>query len=152
MEYMRLGELLIAAGAITQEQLERGMELQKKSRERLGTALIKNGIITEAQLIEALQMQLGIEFIDLTKVTIPTDMAQALPRNLAKQHNVVPVRMEKDTLYLAMSDPLNFFATGEIKKVVRKRIVPMVATASGVEHAIQVLYSNEGAAKAIERT
>ena len=152
MEYMRLGELLIAAGAITQEQLERGMELQKKSRERLGTVLIKNGIITEAQLIEALQMQLGIEFIDLTKVTIPTDMAQALPRNLAKQHNVVPVRMEKDTLYLAMSDPLNFFATGEIKKVVRKRIVPMVATASGVEHAIQVLYSNEGAAKAIERT
>ena len=152
MEYMRLGELLIAAGAITQEQLERGMELQKKSRERLGTALIKNGIITEAQLIEALQMQLGIEFIDLTKVTIPTDMAQALPRNLAKQHNVVPVRMEKDTLYLAMSDPLNFYATGEIKKVVRKRIVPMVATASGVEHAIQVLYSNEGAAKAIERT
>ena len=150
MEYMRLGELLIAAGAITQEQLERGMELQKKSRERLGTALIKNGIITEAQLIEALQMQLGIEFIDLTKVTIPTDMAQALPRNLAKQHNVVPVRMEKDTLYLAMSDPLNFYATGEIKKVVRKRIVPMVATASGVEHAIQVLYSNEGAAKAIE--
>ena len=128
------------------------MELQKKSRERLGTALIKNGIITEAQLIEALQMQLGIEFIDLTKVTIPTDMAQVLPRNLAKQHNVVPVRMEKDTLYLAMSDPLNFYATGEIKKVVRKRIVPMVATASGVEHAIQVLYSNEGAAKAIERT
>ena len=52
MEYMRLGELLTAAGAITQEQLERGMELQKKSRERLGTVLIKNGIITEAQLIE----------------------------------------------------------------------------------------------------
>ncbi|MBQ6207395.1 MAG: hypothetical protein IJK52_09975 [Oscillospiraceae bacterium] len=50
MEYMRLGELLTAAGAITQEQLERGMELQKNSRERLGTALIKNGIITEAQL------------------------------------------------------------------------------------------------------
>ncbi len=150
MQVMRLGELLIAAGAITKEQLERGMELQKTSRSRLGTVLIENGIITEAQLIEALQMQLGIEFIDLTKVTIPTDMAQALPRNLAKQHKVVPVRMEKDTLYLAMSDPLNFFATGEIKKAVRKKIVPMVATAAGVEHAIQVLYSNEGAAKAIE--
>ncbi len=147
---MRLGELLVAAGAITEDDLRRGMELQKESKDRLGTVLIANGIITEAQMIEALQMQLGIEFIDLSKVSISTDMAQALPKNLARQHHVVPVRMEKDVLYLAMSDPLNFFATGEIKKAVRKKIVPLIATQEGVDHAIQILYSNEGAAKAIE--
>ena len=147
---MRLGELLVAAGAITEEDLRRGMELQKESKDRLGTVLIANGIITEAQMIEALQMQLGIEFVDLSKVSISTDMAQALPKNLARQHHVVPVRMEKDVLYLAMSDPLNFFATGEIKKAVRKKIIPLIATQEGVEHAIQILYSNEGAAKAIE--
>ena len=150
MAYKRLGELLVAAGTITEEELEKGLALQKGSKERLGTVLIKNEIITEDKLIEALQMQLGIEFIDLTKVNIPTELAQVVPRNIAKQYQVVPVKVIKDELYLAMSDPMNFYAIEEVRKAVRKKVVPMVATAAGVERAIQVLYSNEGAAKAIE--
>ena len=150
MAYRRLGELLIAAGTITEEELNRGLALQKGTKDRLGTVLIKNGIITEDDLIEALQMQLGIEFIDLTKVNIPIEMAQAVPKNIAKQYQVVPVKIVKGELYLAMSDPLNFYAIEEVRKAVRKKVVPMVATLSAVEHAIQVLYGNEGAAKAIE--
>ncbi len=110
MAYKRLGELLIAAGTISEEELERGLALQKGTKDRLGTVLISNGIITENQLIEALQMQLGIEFIDLTKVNIPTELAQVLPKNIAKQYQVVPVKVVKDELYLAMSDPMNFYA------------------------------------------
>ena len=150
MAHMRLGELLIAAGTITQEELEKGLALQKGSKQRLGAVLISNGIITEEELIEALQMQLGIEFIDLTKVNIPIELAQVLPKNIAKQYQVVPVRIVKDECYLAMSDPLNFYAIEEVRKAVRKKVVPMVATAAAVERAIMVLYGNEGAAKAIE--
>ncbi|MGN0466948.1 MAG: GspE/PulE family protein [Lachnospiraceae bacterium] len=150
MAYKRLGELLIAAGTITEEQLRRGLELQKGSKDRLGTVLISNGIITENQLIEALQMQLGIEFIDLTKVNIPTELARVVPKNIARQYQVVPVKSVKDELYLAMSDPMNFYAIEDVRKAVRKKIIPMVATVSAVEHAIQILYGNEGAAKAIE--
>lgn len=150
MAYRRLGELLIAAGTITEEELNRGLALQKGTKERLGTVLIKNGIITEDNLIEALQMQLGIEFVDLTKVNIPIEMAQAVPKNIARQYQVVPVKIVKGELYLAMSDPLNFYAIEEVRKAVRKKVVPMVATVSAIEHSIQVLYGNEGAAKAIE--
>ena len=150
MAYKRLGELLLAAGTLTEEELNRGLKLKEGTRDRLGTVLISNGIITETQLIEAMQMQLGIEFIDLTRYPIPTELAQAMPKNLARQYQVVPVRMVKDELYLAMSDPMNFIAIEEVRKAVRKKIVPMVATAAGVEHAIQTLYSNENAAKAIE--
>ena len=150
MAYKRLGELLLAAGTLTEEELQRGLKLKEGTRDRLGTVLISNGIITETQLIEAMQMQLGIEFIDLTRYPIPTELAQAMPKNLARQYQVVPVRMVKDELYLAMSDPMNFIAIEEVRKAVRKKIVPMVATAAGVEHAIQILYSNENAAKAIE--
>ena len=150
MAYKRLGDLLIAAGAITEEELNKGLARQKETKERLGTALINSGIITEDELIEALTMQLGVEFIDLTKVNIPTELAQTLPRNIAKQYQVVPVRVVKDELYLAMSDPMNFYAIEEVRKAVRKKVVPMVARSEAVEHAIQVLYSNEGAAKAIE--
>ena len=150
MAYMKLGELLIAAGTITQEELDRGLELQKGTKDRLGDVLIKNKIISEDEFIQALQMQLGIEFIDLTKLNIPTELAQMLPKNIAKQHQVVPVRAVKDELYLAMSDPLNFYAIEEVRKAVRRKIVPMVATKSAIEHSIQVLYGNEGAARAIE--
>ena len=150
MAYKRLGELLVAAGTISEEQLGKAIELQKGTKDRLGTLLISSGIITENQLIEALQMQLGIEFIDLTKVNIPVEMAPTVPKNIAKQYNVVPVKIVKDELYLAMSDPLNFYAIEEVRKAVRKKVVPMVATASAIDHAIQILYGNEGAAKAIE--
>ena len=150
MAYKRLGELLVTAGTITEEELARGLALQKDTKERLGTVLISNNIITEEKLIEALQMQLGIEFVDLTKVNIPTELAQALPKNIAKQYQVVPVRTVKDELYLAMSDPMNFYAIEEVRKAVRKKVVPMVAMAAAVDRSIQVLYGNEGAAKAIE--
>jgi len=148
--YRRLGELLLAAGTISEEELERGLALQKGTKDRLGTVLINSGIITENQLIEALQMQLGIEFIDLTKINIPTELAQALPKNIAKQYQVVPVRTYKDEFYLAMSDPMNFYAIEEVRKAVRKKVIPMVATAAAVERSIAILYGNEGAAKAIE--
>ena len=150
MAYRRLGELLLAAKTITEEELQRGLELQKQTKQRLGTALISSGIITEEDLIEALTMQLGIEYVDLTKISIPTELAQLLPKNIAKQYQVVPVKAVKDELYLAMSDPMNFYAIEEVRKAVRKKVVPMVATAKAVEHSIQVLYGNEGAAKAIE--
>ena len=150
MAYKRLGELLLAAGTLTEEELNRGLKLKEGTRDRLGTVLISNGIITETQLIEAMQMQLGIEFIDLTRYNIPTELAQAIPKNLARQYQVVPVRIVKDEIYLAMSDPMNFIAIEEVRKASRKKVVPMVATAAGVEHAIQILYSNENAAKAIE--
>ena len=150
MAYKRLGDLLIAAGTITPEELDMGLQRQKETKERLGAALISAGSITEAELIEALRLQLGIEYIDLSKTTIPISMAQVVPKNIAKQFQVVPVRMERDELYLAMSDPMNFYAIEEVKKAVRKKIVPMIATTEGVEHAILVLYGNEGAARAIE--
>lgn len=150
MAYKRLGDLLIAAGTITPEELDMGLQRQKETKERLGAALISAGIITEAELIEALRLQLGIEYIDLSKTTIPISLAQVVPKNIAKQFQVVPVRMERDELYLAMSDPMNFYAIEEVKKAVRKKIVPMIATTEGVEHAILVLYGNEGTARAIE--
>ena len=147
---VRLGDLLISAGLITQEQLEEGLRLQKGTGKRLGTVLQEHGFITESDVIEALQMQLGIEFIDLSKVNIPTELVQTVPKNIAKQYSVVPVKRVRDELYIAMSDPLNFYAIEEVRKASRLKVVPMVAMSSAIDRAIAVLYGNEGAAKAIE--
>ncbi len=150
MEYMRLGDILIGTGAITEEQLQHALEVQKTTHERLGTVLIDEGIINEQRLIETLELQLGIDFIDLSKVHIPVEMAQLVPRNIARRHGVVPVRLVKDELTLAMSDPLNFVALEEVRTATRKRILPKIATAAAVSRAISTLYGNEGAARAIE--
>ena len=148
--YMRLGDLLISAGVIRPEQLNDALAIQKQTRERLGDVLINNGIITEQQLIEALQMQLGVDFVDLTAVSIPLELARFVPRSIAKKYCVVPVKLQKDELYVAMSDPLNFEAQEEIKSASHKQVVPMIATRRAVEQAIATLYGNEGTARAIE--
>ena len=103
MAYMRLGDLLIAAGTITRQQLDDALTLQKQTGERLGDVLIENGTITERQLIDALQMQLGVDFVDLTAVSIPVELAKYVPRTIARKFCVVPVKLIKDELYLAMS-------------------------------------------------
>ncbi len=150
MAYMRLGDLLTSVGLITPEQLQYALEAQKTSHKRLGTVLIEEGIISEQHLIETLEMQLGIDFIDLSKVHIPMELAQLLPRSIAKRHSVVPVRLVKDELVLAMADPLNFVAIEDVRAATRKRVQPRIATAAAVDRAIATLYGNEGAARAIE--
>ncbi len=149
MRTKRLGDMLIELGLLTEEQLNQALEYQSKETDRLGTILIKHNFITEKQLIDALRMQLGIEYIDLTKVDITPEMSQYVPKKLAKQMNIVPVRLVKDQLFLAMADPLNFVALEEAQRTSKKRIVPMIASEPAVKHAINVLYGNEGAAQAM---
>ena len=150
MAYMRLGDLLVASGTITGQQLERALALQKETKQRLGDVLIQNGFITEAQLIDALRVQLGVDFVDLTAISIPVELAQYVSRNIAKKYCVVPVKLVRNSLYLAMSDPLDFVAQDEVKTASRKRIIPMIATRKAVEQAISRLYGNEGTARVIE--
>lgn len=150
MAYFKLGDLFVNIGLITQEQLDEALKYQKGTGKRLGSVLIELGIVTERQVIEALQIQLGIEFIDLSNTVIPAEMAHILSKNIAKKHNVVPVRTAKDTLYLAMSDPMNFVAIEDVKRATRKKVIPIIATEDAVERAIMTLYGNESAAKAIE--
>lgn len=150
MAYKRLGDLLLSSGLINHEQLEQALVQQKIEKKRLGSVLIDSGVISETQLIEALKMQLGIEFVDLSKQNIPAELSYLFTLNIAKRYNVVPVNVVNDELYLAMSDPLNFVAIESVKTATRKRVIPMIATEDAVERAIATLYGNEGAARAIE--
>lgn len=149
-KYNRLGDMLIAAGVITKEQLQQALEIQSGSGERLGTVLRENGFVTEKQLIETLMNQLGVEYVDLNSMSIPAEMAQILPKNVAKKHMVVPVRATRTEIYLAMADPLNFVAMEEVRAITRRQVISMIATSSAVERAVQNLYSNQGALRAIE--
>lgn len=152
MKYWRVGDLLVSSGVITEEQLEQALAKQRSdgTGKRLGTVLIETGVITENQLIESLQLQLGVDFIDLNNTAIPPEMASLLPKKLAKKHMVVPVKVVHNELYLAMVDPLNFITIEEVEAATRKKVIPVIATNAAMERAVMNLYSNEGAARAIE--
>ncbi len=149
-KYVRLGDLLVKGGCITAGQLEQALELQRGSGERLGEILKKHGFITEQQLIDTLMSQLGVEFVDLNSFSIPPEMAQLLPKNVAKKHMVVPVKATRAEVWLAMADPLNFMAIEEAGAVTHRRVIPVIAASAAVERAVQNLYSNQGAMQAIE--
>ncbi len=150
MKYIRLGDLLVKSGTITQAQLEEALALQSGSGKRLGTVLQEQGFITEGQLIDTLMDQLGVEFIDLNGYSIAPELAQVVPKSIAKKYLVVPVRVTRTDIQVAMADPLNFVAIEEVRAVTRRRVVPLIATAAAVERAVQNLYSNQGAMQAIE--
>lgn len=150
MKYIKIGDLLVKSGAITQAQLEQALALQSSTGERLGEVLQNHGFITEKQLIDTLMSQLGVEFIDLNNYNLPPEMAQLLPKNIAKKHMVVPIQASRTDIHLAMADPLNFVAIEEVQAVTRRRVLPYIATKAAVERAVQNLYSNQGAMRAIE--
>ncbi len=149
-KHMRLGDLLMKSGLITEEQLNDALVLSKESGKRLGTVLVEHGMIKEMQLIHALTAQIGVEYIDLNSYEIPADMARLLPKGIAKKYLVVPVKATRTDIYLAMADPLNFVAIEEVGAATRRHVVPMITTEAAVTRAVQNMYSNQGAARAIE--
>ena len=149
MRQKRLGDMLISQDLLTEEQLSEALLKQRESKERLGTVLIKEGYISETQLIEALKNQLGIDYIDLNNYNIDPEMARYIPKAFAKSAAVVPVKIMKDSLFLAMEDPLNFMAIEQAGNTSKKKIIPMIASAASVSHAINILYENVGVAEAM---
>ena len=150
MAYKRLGEILTSAGIISQEQLDNALAQSKITKKRLGEELVAEQVLSERDLIDVLTVQLGIDFIDLTRTEIPTALAQYVSKNVAKKYLVVPVRQQGDTLYLAMQDPLNYKAVEEVRASSRKRVIPMIATRNAIEYAINMLYGNESVSRAID--
>jgi len=151
MKNKRLGEMLLDVGAITEQQLDEALQVQKESGKRLGQVLIEEHYITENDLIETLRLQLGIDFVDLNKSKIDPSLTQYVPRAMARQYRIVPVKLIGDRLYIAMEDPLNFRAIEAVKEATKKRVTPMIAYSNAVSRALSVLYENEGAAMAIEQ-
>lgn len=150
MAYKRLGEILVAAGEIDEESLQKYLEQGKREGKRLGEMLVSNGILTERQIIDVLKLQLGMDSVELSKASIPTALAQLVPKNIARQYNVVPVKREGATLYVATNDPLDFKALEAVRKSSGSRCIPLLATKSGIERAIATLYGNESVNRAID--
>lgn len=149
MAYKRLGDMLVSIGLLSENDLAAALDMQRKSGKKLGTVLLEGGFIKQQQLFNALERQLGVDYVDLNTITPDPGLARVLPRSIAKKYSVVPVRIDSGTLYIAMDDPLNFVAIEAVKAATRRKVVPMIATTEGVERAIANLYGSEDTERAL---
>jgi len=135
----RLGDLLVESGVITNEQLEFALTNKTKA-EKLGDFLIKENILTEQQLIEVLEFQLGIPHIHLNQYSISPDLLQLVPAELAKRTNIIPIRREKNKLFIAMADPMDYFAIEEVRMATGCQIETSIAAKDDLYRTLTKYY------------
>lgn len=140
MKRKRLGDLLIETGLITQQQLMKALEMQKKSGNRLGKVLSDLNYVSENAMIQVLEFQLGVPHVDLSNQSIPPEIAALIPVALAERHQIIPIKKNGKKITLAMVDPTNFFAIDDIRMVSGCEVEPVIATEKDVLRAIREAY------------
>jgi type IV pilus assembly protein PilB len=136
----RIGDLLVEAGVLSEENLQKALQQQKHLKMKLGDVLISQNYITEQQLIEVLEFQLGIPHVQLFRQKIDPKIVHLVPQKLAEQHVLLPLRAEGNQLVVAMADPLDYFALDELRMITGYRISPVIASKAELERAIKRFY------------
>ncbi len=147
----RLGELLLEVGLISSSQLEAALSFQKQKGVRLGKALVELKFVTEEQLVEALEFQLGIPKVDLSRVVVSPEIIALVPQQLARRHQMIPIRRTGKKLVVATSDPFNVVGVDDLRQVTGLEVELVLATESELTEALNRHYGVKGAAEAVLR-
>jgi len=142
----RLGDLLVADGLLTQDQLHKALGEQRGSTEKLGSILIRLGFINEEQLIGFLSRQYGVPSITLSQLEIDPEVLKLVPAAIAKKYEVLPVRKMGNSLALAMADPTNVFALDDISFMTNLQVLPLVASQTAIKKSIDRNYESKAEA------
>ena len=146
----RLGELLIDAGVIGEDQLAHALASSPPG-ERIGQTLLRLGMVDELEVAHALASQLGLEFVDLTGTTPHPLAVDRVPSRLAERHQLVPLSFDDGLLTIAMADPADVVALDDIRVVSGVRgIRRLSAAASDVERLRRRAYRADAQQDAID--
>jgi len=142
---IRIGDLLVKAGVITDLQLRAALAEQQQWGGKLGDILVRMEFLTEEVLVRALSKQTGIPRADLTG---PGDRAALalIPPDVAEEFGLVPMHLKDEgrTIVVAMSDPLNLGVTDHLRSLTSaKKIEAQLAGASAIRTAISRWYRGE---------
>ena len=122
---IRIGDLLIDYGHITETELEEALKRQKGSSRKLGQVLIDMGLVSQAQILDVLADQLQIPQVDLRRYQFDPNVAKQLPETLARRFRALPLSEGRDGILVAMADPTDIFAQDEIARSLGQR--PQIA-------------------------
>jgi len=136
----RLGELLVEAGLLSEQELTRALTEQRTRRGKLGDMIVALGLASETDIAQVLSMQLGITLIDLQNTPVEPQAIELIGEKVARKHLIVPVAIEQKELHIAMADPLSFEAFEDVRFASGYTIKPFLATRTDILWAIDQHY------------
>lgn len=141
----RLGDLLLEAGLLKDEQLKAALNEQRKWGGRLGRTVVELGFVTETAIAEVLAKQLELPVIDLDLAAIPDEAPKWLRIDICERYGVFPVSIDRSarTITVATSDPTNIDHLNAVQFATNLKVLPTVATATAIERAIRKHYFGE---------
>lgn len=137
----RMGEILVAAGIITERQLGEALQQQQSAWNRhLGAILVDLGYATEEAIAQVLAKQTDCEFVDVRSTVVEPLALRFVSSHLARHHTCIPIALEGNVLTVAMANPLDLIALDDLRLASNRRVKPVVGAASAINAAIHRQY------------
>jgi type IV pilus assembly protein PilB len=136
----RLTEILIKNKLISQEQLNKSLEEQKRRGGTLSEIIIALKFIKESDLISVLSEGLNFPLIDLKRFKLDPEIVKLIPREIAKRYGIIAISKIGDIITLAMADPLNIFAIDHVEALTGYKINPIISPNQDITQAIESSY------------
>ena len=150
-ERKRLGEILLEAGLVTEEQIQKALELQKGTGMKLGEILTREGFVADEQIMKVIETQFGIQYIDITKVYIDAEAVKMVPEELCRKYTIVPIEVMNGEITLAMKDPLDYYAIEDIKLFIVLPIKPVISSEAAILATVEKYFGKQTAEKAVQQ-
>ena len=142
---LRIGDLLVGEGLISQDQLEQALIEQRSSGARLGYVLVKLGFVLEIEITKMLARQYHVPAVDLSRFEVDEKIIKLVPSDVALKHTVLPLKRDGRSLTVAMAEPGNMQIVDDLKFITRCDIVPVIAGEYTLRTAIEKYYDQTDA-------
>lgn len=146
---LRLGDILIAAGLLTEQQLQKALTMQKMTKERLGEILVNENFVTEQDIVQILSQQLKIPYVDLSIYPLELKAAVCIPDHMAYKHHILPIKKEEGKITLAMADPLNLLAIEDVEILTSCQVEPVIVRSGELQKKIQEVFEDKNSVEKI---
>ena len=150
---IRVGDLLVEAGAITEEQLQEALAKQKESGGRIGNIIMQMGFISKELLITVLTAQTNIDYCEIKSVKIDESVLKLVPDSLVNKYKAMPVGFDEknpNILKVAMADPMDLVAVDDISISSGLQVDPMLSFEEDLNEVIGKYYGSAQAMEAAE--
>lgn len=150
----RIGDMLIEERLITQEQLEKALQIAKESGKKIGETLVEIGYTTDEAIMRALSNQLGIEIVSLAGVQIPDDMINLVNATVLRKNRMVPLEYFQGNMNIvkvAMADPMDMAAIDDFTIISNMQVEPVLALPSEIMVTLDRYFGNDETMEAAQK-
>ena len=137
----QLGKIMLQQKLVTADELTGMLEDQGKRGGKLASTAAREGKVSVTGALRALSEQHGVPAIDMRRQIVPLGNLQLIPVELAREHIVMPIKVQGDQLLLAMATPENESSIEELSFVTAKTVFPHVALDEVLRSAIDEAYA-----------